>query len=321
MHSPDSQPAWRQKGFLYYPLSLYLRETFGGRVQKISIDAGFSCPNVDGRIGTGGCIFCDNRSFSPARRMNIPAIPEQIREGIARISARYKTAKYIAYFQPSTNTYAPAEKLERVYREALNEPGIVGLAIGTRPDALPDDVLDLLAGLGKETWLSLEIGLQSAHNASLDLLNRGHHFDAFADAVARARARNIRVGAHFILGIPGESRGEILATARKTAPLGLHSIKLHNLYVVGNTRLAELYAAGKVRLLGRDDYVRLAVDVLELFSPETVVERLAGDAPRDFLIAPPWSAERGNRIRQSVEEEFRRRGTCQGAKFKDSETL
>ena len=315
MFPADPKPTWREKGFRYYPLSHYLRETFGGRVQKISVDAGFSCPNADGRVGTGGCIFCDNRSFSPARRMQIPAIAEQIREGAARVSARYKTAKYIAYFQPSTNTYAPVGELQRVWREALNAPGIVGLAIGTRPDTLPDDVLDLLAEIGKETWLSLEIGLQSAHDASLDFLNRGHHFDAFADAVARARARNIRVGAHFILGIPGETRGDILATARKTAPLGLHSIKLHNLYVVGGTRLAELYAAGKVLLPGRDEYVRLAADFLELFPPETVVERLAGDAPRDFLIAPSWSAEKGSRIRQDVEEEFRRRGTFQGSKF------
>lgn len=310
----DPHTNWRSQGLFYYPLSLYFRETFGAPVRKISVDAGFSCPNVDGAVGRGGCIFCDNRSFSPSRRLNLPNIRDQIREGIARMSAHYKSSKYIAYFQPSTNTYAPAEKLERLYREALAEPGIVGLAIGTRPDTLPNDVLDLIADLSKETWVCLEIGVQTACNASLDFLNRGHSFAAFTDAAARAEKRGIRLGAHFILGIPGESHEEIIRTARLTAPLGLHSVKLHNLYVVANTPLAELYAAGKISLIGREEYIRSVVDFLEMFPPGVVVERLAGDAPRDFLVAPFWSNDKG-KVKQSVEEEFRRRGTFQGAKY------
>ncbi len=314
----DPEPNWRQQGFYYYPLSLYFREMFGSSVRKISVDAGFSCPNVDGTIGHGGCIFCDNRSFSPSRRMNIPTISMQIREGIARMRARFKTSAYIAYFQPSTNTYAPVEQLERLYREALAEQGVVGLAIGTRPDALGDEVLDLIADLAKETWICLEIGVQTACDASLDFLNRGHTFAAFTDAVARAQKRGIRLGAHFILGIPGETRNDIIRTALLTAPLGLHSIKLHNLYVVARTQLAELYAAKQISLIGRDEYIRSAVDFLELFPPNVVVERLAGDAPREFLIAPLWSCEKG-KVKQSVEEEFRRRGSYQGAKFGSKE--
>ena len=311
-------PNWRQKGFCYYPLSLYFQETFGSPVRKVSVDAGFSCPNVDGTIGRGGCIFCDNRSFSPSRRLNLPKISDQIREGITRMSARYKTSKYIAYFQPSTNTYAPAGRLESLYREALAEPGIVGLAIGTRPDALTDEVLDLIAELGKETWVSLELGVQTACNSSLDFLNRGHHFDAVTDAAVRAKSRGIRLGAHFILGIPGESRDEILRTARLTASLGFHSIKLHNLYVVANTPLADLYATGKITLIDRNEYISSVVDFLEIFPPDVVVERLAGDAPREFLIAPRWSAEKG-RVKECIEEEFRRRGTFQGVKFGSEE--
>lgn len=309
-----STPNWRQQGFYYYPLSLYFQETFGSPVRKVSVDAGFSCPNVDGTIGRGGCIFCDNRSFSPSRRLNLPRISDQIREGITRMSARYKTSKYIAYFQPSTNTYAPADRLESLYREALAEPGIVGLAIGTRPDTLSDEVLDLIAELGRETWISLELGVQTACDASLDFLNRGHHFAAVTDAAARARARGIRLGAHFILGIPGEPRDETLRTARLAASLGFHSIKLHNLYVVADTPLAELYAAGKITLIDRDEYIHSVVDFLEFFPPDVVVERLAGDAPREFLVAPLWSGEKG-RVKESVEMEFRRRGTFQGAKF------
>lgn len=320
---PSSSPAdphtnWRSQGLFYYPLSLYFRETFGAPVRKISVDAGFSCPNVDSTVGRGGCIFCDNRSFSPSRRLNLPNIRDQIREGIARMSARYTSSKYIAYFQPSTNTYAPAEKLERLYREALAEPGIVGLAIGTRPDTLPDDVLDLIADLSKETWVCLEIGVQTACNASLDFLNRGHHFEVVTDATVRAKSRGIRLGAHFILGIPGESRDEIRRTARLTASLGFHSIKLHNLYVVTNTPLAELYTAGKITLIDRSEYISSVVDFLEIFPPDVVVERLAGDAPSEFLIAPPWSCEKG-RVKQSIEEEFRRRGTFQGANFGSEE--
>lgn len=310
----ENTPVWKQRGEYYFPLSLYLRETFGEPVRKISVDAGFSCPNVDGTVGHGGCIFCDNRSFSPARRMNLPDIDAQIQESARRMEARYKTQKYIAYFQPSTNTYAPAEKLEKLYRRALTHPNIVGIAIGTRPDSVPDDVLDLIANLSRETWVSLEFGVQTACEHSLRFLNRGHSFESFQDAMARSQKRGIRTGAHFILGIPGETIEDIRRTARLTATMGIHSIKLHNLYVVRETPLAALYEAGKAKLWPREDYVSAVADFLELYPPETVIERLAGDAPRDFLIAPDWSAVKAN-IKDSVIEEFKRRGTCQGAKF------
>ena len=318
--SPESSavgrdlPAWRCKGHFYYPLGLYFRETFGEPVRKVSVDAGFSCPNVDGTVGTGGCVFCDNRSFSPSRRLGLPEIEDQIAEGIRRISARYKTRKFIAYFQPSTNTYAPPERLAVLYRRALAHPSVVGIAIGTRPDALPDTVLDVIAELANETWLSLEIGLQTAKDETLRFLHRGHDFASFADAVARAQKRGIRLGTHLILGLPGETDDDLLRTVRLTAAMNLHSVKLHNLYDEKNTPLAELYVKGAVTLPTCTDYARMVVDVLERFSPTTVIERIAGDAPVDFLIAPPWSGEKST-VRSGVEAEFRRRRTWQGRIF------
>ncbi len=309
-------PAWRQEGNPYYPLGFYFRRHFGETVRKVSVDAGFSCPNRDGTVGWGGCVFCDNRSFSPARRLGLADIADQIAEGISRLSQRYPTRKFIAYFQPSTNTYAPIERLESLYRKALAQPGIVGLAIGTRPDTLPDDVLDLLADLSRETWLTLEIGLQSTKDSTLRFLNRGHDYATFKDAVERARARGIRLGTHLILGLPDESEEDNIRTARQIAGMGFHSVKLHNLYVVKETRLAELYARGEISLPSLADYAKRVVDFLERLSPETVVDRLAGDAPKEFLVDREWSGEK-NSARTAILDEFRRRKTWQGRLFPD----
>lgn len=317
MEQPDEKTIprrWRREGLFYYPLGLYFRETFGEAVRKVSVDAGFSCPNIDGTVGRGGCLFCDNLSFSPSRRQGLGDIDAQMDEGIRRISARYGTRKFIAYFQPSTNTYAPVERLAALYRRAVSHPQMVGLAIGTRPDALPDDVLDLIAEIGKKTWVSLEIGLQSAKDETLRFLNRGHDFAAFADAADRAQRRGIRLGVHLILGLPGETSDDLLRTARLVAAMNLHSLKLHNLYVVKRTPLADLFFKGEIQLPSCGDYAKMVVDFLEIFSPQTVIERLAGDAPRDFLIAPPWSGEKMT-VRNAVEAEFRRRGTWQGRYF------
>ena len=296
----------------YYPLSRYFRQTFGRPVRKVSVDAGFSCPNRDGTIAAGGCIFCDNRAFSPARRLGIGSITQQIDEGIARVSRRFAEAAFIAYFQPSTNTYAPVDRLEAIYRQAIGHPKISGLAIGTRPDCVGDEVLDLLARLSRETWLSLELGLQSSCDQTLAFLNRGHDFASFLDAVKRASQRNLRLGVHVILGLPGEGRRQCRRTAEILADLPIHSIKLHNLYVVRDTPLAELWAAGQIPLPSLEEYADLAVDFLERTPGDVVIERLAGDAPRDFLLAPAWSADK-NAPRQAIERQFARRGTRQGA--------
>ena len=227
---------WQAAGLRYFAYNFFLRRKFGHRVQRVSVDAGFTCPNVDGTVATGGCTFCDNRSFSPSRRLPRRSITEQIDEGIRRMRGRYDCEHFMAYFQPATNTYAPVDRLRQVYEQAIADPRIVALAIGTRPDCVPDEVLDLLAELAHRTFLSVEYGMQTMHDRSLDWMNRGHHHTAFIDAMQRSRGRGFRNLRHLIVGLPGESRDDILASARELVRLDVDAVKIHNLYAVRNTR-------------------------------------------------------------------------------------
>jgi radical SAM protein (TIGR01212 family) len=323
------QSDWRANGLRYHAYNYFLRNKFGGRVQKVSIDAGFTCPNVDGTVAKGGCTFCDNRSFSPSRRsprMSPRDVQGQISEGIRRLKWRYDVDRFIAYFQPATNTYAPVEKLRPLYEAAIAHPCVVGLAVGTRPDCVPDDVLALLqelAGGGchdgchgqsqsaRGIYLSVEYGLQTIHNRSLDWMNRGHHHDAFLDAIDRSRNRGFEICAHVILGLPGESHADMLATAHEVARLKLDSVKLHNLYAVKDTPLADQVARGEVQLMERDEYIQVLVDFLELLPPEMIVERISGDAPPDYFIGPTWCLDKPA-IRAALDAELIRRDTWQG---------
>jgi uncharacterized protein len=311
-------------------------------VQKVSIDAGFTCPNVDGTVATGGCTFCDNRSFSPSRRLPRAGITGQIDQSISRMRIRYRKCEhFLAYFQPASNTYAPVEKLRAVYEEALSHPQIVGLVIGTRPDCVPDDVLDLieefarqpaaanegeflrnsevpvsdfgeLSRVEKPVYVSVEFGMQTMHDRSLDWMNRGHHHDAMIDAVARSRGRGFEIGAHVILGLPDESHADMMATARELGRLDLDAVKIHNLYCVKNTPLADQVARGEVRLIERAEYVRTLVDFIELLPPTMIVDRISGDAPPDYFIGPSWCLDKPA-IRMAVLAEFAQRETFQGA--------
>ena len=307
---------WRAAGLRYFSYNFALRRRFGGRVQKVSIDGGFTCPNVDGSVAAGGCVFCDNRSFSPSRRAPRTAVYAQIEEGIRRVRQRYnfKCDRFLGYFQPATNTYGPLEKLRRLYLEALSHPEIVGLAIGTRPDCVPDEVLSLLEEIAADRYLSVEYGLQTIHNRSLDWMNRGHHYDAFLDAMDRSRGRGFEICAHVMLGLPGETHDCMLATAREIARLKTDAVKLHNLYAVKNTPLADQVARGEVRLLDRGAYVQIVVDVLELLPPTCVVERVSGDAPPDYLVGPSWCLDKPA-IRAALEAELQRRDTWQGRRY------
>ncbi|MGW8257823.1 MAG: TIGR01212 family radical SAM protein [Thermoguttaceae bacterium] len=309
--TPHFQPAWLSAGHLYYSLNFFYRKKFGAKARKISLDGGFGCPNRDGTLSRGGCKFCDPESFSPSRRLKLSSITAQLDEGIKRLSRRYAAKNFVAYFQPGTNTYAPVGRLKNVFEEALAYPQIVGLAIGTRPDCVADEVLDLLAELSRRTYLVLEYGLQSIHDRSLDWINRGHGFAAFEDAYRRSRQRQLNVGVHVILGLPGESREDMLATARELACREIHSIKLHNLYAVRNTPLAELVADDKVRLPKLSEYVSWVVDFIEQLPLDCVIDRLSGDAPADYLLGPKWSLDK-SAILAAIEAEFRRRGTHQG---------
>ncbi len=283
------------------------------------MDGRFDCPNRDGTVQAAGCIFCDPRSFSPSRRLGLESIAQQIAEGTRRLSKRYRVDRFVAYFQPATTTYAPVSRLRSLYQEALDQPGIVGMAVGTRPDCVGDDVLDLLAELSERTWVSLEFGLQSIHDRSLAWLNRGHRYDAFLDAVRRSRLRRLNVGAHVILCLPGETREDMLATARELARLKIDSVKLHNLHAVKDTPLADMVAAGRaatsrVDLPSRDEYVDCVVGFLEQLPPHCVIDRLSGEAPPEYLVGPAWCLEKAA-VRRAIEAELLRRDTWQGRKL------
>ena len=305
------QADWRAKGLRYHAYNFYLRNLFGHRVQHVSINGGFTCPNVDGTVAIGGCVFCDNRSFSPSRRGPRQPVTEQIDEGVRRIKLRYKVDEFLAYFQPATNTYAPVDVLRPLFTEALSHPQVVGLVIGTRPDCVPDDVLDLLEELAADHYLAVEYGVQTSHDRSLDWMNRGHHYDVFLDAMQRSRGRGFEIGAHVILGLPGESRADMLATAAEMTRVGVDVIKMHNLYAVKGTPYGEQVAAGELSVMELDDYISTLVDFLELLPSTCVVQRISGEAPPDYLIAPQWCLDKPL-ILKTLDAEFTRRDTWQG---------
>jgi hypothetical protein len=314
MEVANPMPAGLTDERRHQAFSRFLRDRFGAKVYRVTLDAGFTCPNVDGSVAVGGCVYCDNRSFSPNRRLPRTTLREQVRRGIALLETRYGARKFLAYFQPATNTYAPATKLKRLYDEALDHPQVVGLAVGTRPDTVPDDVLDLLERYARERYVCLELGLQSIRNRSLDWMNRGHHFDAFHDAVLRCQGRGLDLCAHVILGLPGEAREEMLQTADVLAALPLQGVKIHNLHVVRDTPLERIYRAGEVRMLEREEYVGLVCDFLERLPPQMVIHRLNGDAPPDYLVAPLWCLDKPGLL-HAIQGELRRRDSWQGRHF------
>lgn len=308
---------WREMGHRYYALNLYLAARFGSRVQKISLDGGFTCPNVDGTVAKGGCTFCDNRAFSPSRRVRRDAIANQIQRGIEGLRRRYSTEKFLAYFQPATNTYGPLDKLQLLWETALEDPRVVGLVIGTRPDCIPDEVLDLIDTFAEKHYVSLELGIQTIHDASFDWMNRGHHHDVSVDALRRVAGRKFEVSLHVMLGLPGETHEMMMQTADQVARWNPAGVKIHNLYAVHRTELADQLARGEVTLLELEEYVQILADFLERLPPSMVIERISGDAPPKDLIAPLWCLKKGS-IKSRLIEVFEQRGTCQGAAFTSS---
>lgn len=308
---PTTELDWRAAGLRYYAYYFFLRKRFGVRVQKVSVDGGFTCPNVDGTVAVGGCAFCDNRSFSPSRRLPKKSISEQIDEGIKHLQRRYDCDHFTAYFQPATNTYAPVDRLRRLYEQALAHPKVVALAIGTRPDCVPEQVVNLLQELAQRTHLTVELGMQTMHDRSLDWMNRGHHHAATVEAIQRCRERGFEICVHIMLGLPNETPDDMLATAREVARLRVDSVKIHNLYAVKDTPLADQVARGEVRLLQRAEYVTTLVDFLELLPPNMVVERISGDAPPDYFVGPAWCLDKPA-VKIAIQTELERRGTWQG---------
>ncbi|MDZ4183850.1 MAG: TIGR01212 family radical SAM protein [Desulfuromonadales bacterium] len=298
----------------YNLYSNYLKEQFGSRVHKISVDAGFGCPNRAGGRSASGCIYCDptgSGSVGLDRRLSIA---EQLEAGKGIMQRKYKAQQFIAYFQPFSNTFAPVATLRALYDEALADDGVVGLAIGTRPDCLPDDVLDLLGEYARRTDLWLEIGVQSSHDRTLQFLRRGHDYSCFLDAIARARQRGLRLCAHLILGLPGEDRAAVLATTAEMARLQIDGVKLHLLHILAGTELGDAYQRCEIPVLEQKEYVALACDVLERLPAATVIQRLTGDGPRDRLLAPLWSLKKWE-VLNAIDAELERRDTRQGDYF------
>ncbi len=297
----------------YRSYGRYLREIFHSKVYKIGIDAGFTCPNIDGTVAYGGCTFCDNRSFSPNSRGIPKPIRRQVLDGIEFYRKRYGAEKFIVYFQAFTNTHGPVDRLRRLYDEALDCPDVVGLSIGTRPDCVAEEVLDLLSEYRSKTHLWVEYGLQSIHDKTLENLNRGHTFPQFLDAITRSSQRDLRVNAHVILGLPGETHAMMMQTADAIAGLPLKGIKIHHLYISKDTALEKAYRRDPFPLLTAEEHVSLVCDFLERIPPEIAVERLLGELNEAYVVAPRWNTTKSEILRL-IDHEFGRRGSLQGSR-------
>ncbi|MEO2069307.1 MAG: TIGR01212 family radical SAM protein [Desulfurobacteriaceae bacterium] len=299
----------------YFSYSQYLRKLFGERVFRVTVDAGFTCPNRDGSKGKGGCIYCYAGSdYDESKRLK--SVREQILEGIERVKRRYKAKKFLVYFQAYTNTYAPIEKLKPLYDIIKEFPEVVGLIVGTRPDCVQDEVLELINSYTDNYLVWIEYGLESSHFKSLRWMNRGHGVSDFIDAVLRTRKyTKIKICAHIILGLPTEDYEDIMETADFLASLKIDGVKLHPLHVIKNTPLEKIYLSEKFELLSLEEYVKLVVDFIERLPKDTVIQRITGEAPQDLLIAPSWCSHKEKmKVIELIRKEFEERDTFQGAK-------
>ena len=301
---------------LYYSFARYLKEKYPFKVRKISLDAGFTCPNRDGTKATGGCIYCENRSFSLNSKGVLKNVKEQIDSGMAFYRKSFDAEKFIIYFQAYTNTYAPVDYLKSIYDVVFDYPDVVAMSIGTRPDCVPDDVLDLIESYTDKLDVWLELGLQSIYNETMEFTNRAHTYEDFKDAVRRAKGRGLKLCVHTIFGFPQETHEMMMATADKVAEMGLDSIKIHHLYVARQTAMEVMYKNGKIRTMDLDEWASLAADVLERISPTMVVQRLMGEIQGEYLVAPKWEKSK-NEVIQAIEQELIRRGSYQGRLYEE----
>lgn len=297
----------------------YLQKKFGGRVQKLSLDAGFTCPNRDGTLGIGGCIFCDNKAFSPSYVSKGMSITEQLKAGAAFHAVRYKTDKFFAYFQTFSNTYAPLEKLKEVYEEALAFDNIVGLIINTRPDCIDEEKLDYLAELSQRTYVMVEYGIESCFDKTLKLVNRGHTYETAQTAVELTHAKGLPVGAHFIFGLPSERSEDMLNMVHIINKLPLDNVKFHQMQVVSGTKLELLYRLYPKQLSPFptfDSYVSFIIPFIEQLRPDIKIQRIAGEINQNMIVFPKWGDMRYEQMLTAIEKELEKKKTWQGRLYK-----
>ena len=301
--------------------SRYFAKQFGGRVQKISIDAGFSCPNRDGKISTGGCTFCSNEAFNPSYCRPEKTIKQQIEEGIEFHRRRYRRAsQYLAYFQPFSNTYKPLEELKSIYQQALDVPEIAGIVIGTRPDIIDSCILQLLNEIQKTHYVMLEYGVESVYDETLKRVNRGHDFATAERAIRMTSEHGIPCGAHFIFGLPGESKTMMLNAADIISQLPLTTVKFHQLQIFKGTKMAEEYQAhpDAFHLFDLEEYIDFVIDFAERLNPNIVIERFAGEVPPRYLVSEPWMKLRYDEVLSRIEKRMEERDTWQGRLYQDA---
>ncbi len=302
----------------FHSYAAYFRRRFGGRVQKLSVDAGFGCPNRDGTAGRGGCTFCDNGAFTPSYCVPTKSVAQQIEEGIAFHRRRYRTSsRYLVYFQSYSNTYAPLERLQLLYGEALAHPDVAGIVVGTRPDCVDERKLDWLAELARDRYVAVEYGIESTSDATLRAVNRGHDYACAVRAVEMTAARGIPVGGHFILGLPGETERMLLDRTAQINALPLTTVKFHQLQVFRGTAMAAEYDADPARFpfWEVDAYIDLVVEILRRLRPTLVVERFASEAPPRYHYGPDWGLLRNERLWAMLDERLAARDTYQGEIF------
>lgn len=293
----------------------YLKKRFGAVTYKVSVDGGFTCPNIDGTVAEGGCTYCNNRSFVPKYLNRKDSIRSQLDQGVQSQRRRYKAEHFLAYFQAYTNTHAPVDRLEERYREALEHPDIDGLVIGTRADCLSEPVVALLESLARECYVAVEIGIESVYDETLRNINRGHDYSAVVEACGRVAGRGIHIGAHLILGFPGERRRQWLHSAEVVSSLPIDYLKIHHLQVVKGTALAREYFDHPFPVFTFSEWVELVSDFLERLRPEMAIARMSGSAPPHLLIVPQWGRRKHPEVKQHVMQTLLARGTRQGARY------
>ena len=302
----------------YYKFSQYFKDAgYKEKILKIPVDAGFSCPNRDGKLSHDGCIFCNNEGFSPNAGKNL-SVKEQIEKGIALQKAKNKDARFLLYFQAYTNTYAPVEKLKMVYDNIKNFKDVAGIAVGTRPDCVNEEIMQLINSYTNNYEVWLEYGLQSIHDDTLKIINRGHTYEQFLNAMELARKyKKIKICVHVILGLPGEGKEKMVQTAKELGRFKVDGVKIHPIHVIKGTKLEELYKEGKVKIFSLSEYADLAVSFLEQLYPKTVIQRLSAGCPKDLLIAPSWLNDKTG-VLKAIENLMVSKNTFQGKYWKNS---